>query len=130
MRILIVDDDAVNRRLLAAMLDAGGAPSLQASSAHEALIKLEGPDQIAAILMDLRMPGMDGLEATRLIRARSDAKAGLPIAIITADTALDLPEQCRAAGADDLILKPLNMGGVHEAVGRLLMKHPDAMLLG
>ena len=122
MRVLIVDDDAVNRRLLAAMLEAGGASSVQVSSAHEALALLDGPEPIAAILMDLRMPGMDGLTATRHIRARSDDKAHLPIAIITADAAVDLPDQCKAAGADDLIRKPINMGGLHASLGRLLAK--------
>ena len=65
---------------------------------------------------------MDGLTATRRIRARSDEKAHLPIAIITADAALDLPDQCKAAGADDLIRKPINMGGLHDSLGRLLAK--------
>lgn len=128
-RVLIVDDDPVNRRLLAAMLEVGGASAVAAFSAHEALNLLDGPRVISAIMMDLRMPGMDGLEATRLIRARSDARARLPIAIVTADASLDLPEACRAAGADELIRKPLNMGGVHDALGRLLTRDPAELLL-
>lgn len=58
------------------------------------------------ILMNLRMPGMDGLTAVRRVRARGDAKAMAPISIVTADMSPNLRAECPAAGADDLLHKP------------------------
>jgi CheY-like chemotaxis protein len=75
-----------------------------------------------AILMDLRMPGMDGLTAIRHIRARTDDKAKTPIIVVTADTAVDLREQCMSAGADDVILKPVAMGLLLKAMSRMMSK--------
>ena len=74
------------------------------------------------VLVDLRMPGMDGLTAIRHIRARPDAKAKLPIIVVTADTAPDLREQCLAAGADEVIFKPVAMDALFDAIGRLLAR--------
>ena len=70
--------------------------------------------------MDLRMPGMDGLEAIRRIRARPDEKAELPIIVITADTAIDLRERCLEAGADDVLFKPVAMDALFDSIGRVL----------
>ena len=121
MQVLIVDDDTVNRRLLKAMLEAGGMRVVEASNAVDALNQVSSLD-IDLILMDLRMPQMDGIDATRRLRQRNDHKGRVPIAIITADAASDLSERCKEAGADDLIRKPLNMGNLHDAIGRLLVQ--------
>ena len=74
------------------------------------------------VLMDLRMPGMDGLTAIRRIRDRADKKANIPIIVVTADTAVDLRERCVEAGADDVILKPVAMGLLRKAMSRVLSK--------
>jgi CheY-like chemotaxis protein len=70
--------------------------------------------------MDLRMPGMDGMEAIRRIRARGDAKAELPIIVVTADSGTDLREQCLEAGADDVLFKPVAMDALFDSIGRVL----------
>ena len=62
---------------------------------------------------------MDGLEAIRHIRARPDAKAGVPIILITADAGSTIEAQCRAAGADDLVLKPVSMMALFSAIAAL-----------
>ena len=72
------------------------------------------------VLMDLRMPGMDGITAIEHIRARRDAKAKLPVIVVTADTAVDLRERCIAAGADEVLFKPVAMDALFDAIGRLL----------
>lgn len=74
------------------------------------------------ILMDLRMPGMDGLTAIRELRSRESPKAELPVIVVTADTAPDLRERCLAAGADEVILKPVAMGVLLDAVGRMVAR--------
>ena len=56
----------------------------------------------------------------RRIRARDDAKAELPIIVVTADTALDLRERCLAIGADEVLFKPVAMDALFEAIGRVL----------
>lgn len=115
MRILLVEDNAVNRRVLGAMLRAGGFDMDEAEDGAAGLRMIdEGGYDL--ILMDLRMPGMDGLEAIRRIRVRGDAKADLPIILITADAGSTIEAQCRAAGADDLVLKPVSMMALFSAI--------------
>ena len=81
------------------------------------------------VLMDLRMPGMDGLTAIRQIRA-GDAKALLPVIVVTADTAQDIRSHCLSQGADDVILKPVAMKSLFDAIGRTLARTTgDAELL-
>jgi CheY-like chemotaxis protein len=68
------------------------------------------------------MPGMDGFTAIRHIRARTDAKANLPIIVVTADAGRTIEADCKAAGADDLVLKPVPMTTLFEAIGALIAK--------
>jgi CheY-like chemotaxis protein len=118
MRILLVEDNAVNRRVLGAMLRAGGFDMDEAEDGAAGLRMID-EDGYDLVLMDLRMPGMDGLEAIRRIRARRDAKADLPIILITADAGSTIEAQCRAAGADDLVLKPVSMMALFSAIAAL-----------
>jgi CheY-like chemotaxis protein len=80
------------------------------------------------VLMDLRMPGMDGLTAIRLLRGRGDGKSTLPVIVVTADTAVDLRERCIASGADDVIMKPIAMGALLESMGRMIARSADVVL--
>lgn len=119
MRILLVEDNAVNRRLLGAMLRAGG---FEMDEAEDGLAGLRMIDEshFDLVLMDLRMPGMDGITAIRHIRARGDAKAAVPVVVITADAGSTIEAECRAAGADDLVLKPVSMMALFSAVAALI----------
>ena len=99
MRVLAIEDDALNRRVVRDMLSVAGVGMDEADSA-EAGLRMIDRDEFDVILMDLRMPGMDGLEAIGRIRARSDAKNNLPIIVITADAASDLRARCIVGGAD------------------------------
>ena len=130
MRVLFVEDDPMNRRVVRDMLTVAGVEMVDAENAEIGL-ELIGVDVFDLILMDLRMPGMDGLEAIRRIRARPDTKALTPIVVVTADTAIDLRRQCDESGADDLILKPVAMDALFETIGRLMAQSasPEAMIL-
>lgn len=121
MQVLFVEDDAMNRRVVRDMLKVVGADMDEAPDAETGLAMIDR-DDFNIILMDLRMPGMDGLTAIRHLRSRTDAKADLPVIVVTADTALDLREQCLASGADEVILKPVAMGALLSAMGRMVAK--------
>lgn len=116
MRVLFVDDNAMNREVVKGMLTAAEVPMVEAESAEIGLQLIEA-DHFDLILMDLRMPGMDGLAAIRAIRARGDAKAALPIIVVTADNAPNIRDQALAAGADDLLHKPVQMQALFDAMG-------------
>ncbi len=117
-KILVVDDVAMNVKLLADVLGAKGYATVTASSGAEALAKLEieKPDML---LLDVMMPGMSGYEVCQAIRA-NPAHSMLPIVLVTA---LD-PAQERAkgleAGADDFLSKPVNQAELMARVKSLL----------
>ncbi len=117
----------MNRRVVRDMLDVAGAQMTEAESAEEGLRLLDAHD-FDMLLVDLRMPGMDGITAIRHVRARTDAKATVPIIVVTADTALDLRERCLAAGADEVIFKPVAMDNLFDAMGRVLAAGEGGMI--
>ena len=111
----------MNRRVVKDMLDVAGATMTEAEDAETGLRLLDA-NAYDVVLMDLRMPGMDGLTATGHIRARSDAKARIPIIVVTADTAPHLREDCIAAGADEVLFKPVAMDALFDTIGVLLAR--------
>lgn len=119
MKILFVEDDAMNRRVVRDMLDVAGATMAEADCAEAGLQRIED-EAFDLVLLDLRMPGMDGFEVIRRVRARDDAKRTLPIIVVTADTAIDLTDRCIAAGADEVLFKPVAMDALFDAIGRIL----------
>ena len=127
MNVLFIEDDRMNRRVVKDMLDVAGATMAEAESAEEGLQTLDEQD-FDMLLVDLRMPGMDGITAIKHIRARGDAKGNVPIIVITADTALDLRERCLQAGADEVLFKPVAMDALFEAMGRILARDADGMI--
>lgn len=127
MQILFVEDDPMNRRVVRDMLSVVGADMAEAQDAETGLRMVDENDY-SVVLMDIRMPGMDGLTAVRHLRSRADAKRALPIVVVTADTAIDLRERCLASGADEVIQKPVAMGALIEVLGRMLAKNERAMV--
>ena len=121
MKVLFIEDDRMNRRVVKDMLDVAGVAMEEADSGEAGLRILDESD-FDMLLIDLRMPGMDGITVIEHIRSRDDAKARLPIIVVTADTAPDLRERCIAAGADDVLFKPVAMEALFDAMGRLLAR--------
>ncbi|HEY5409695.1 MAG TPA: ATP-binding protein, partial [Caulobacteraceae bacterium] len=106
VRILVVDDAAVNRELVKLMLEPLGLRVEEASGGAEAVqAAMNTPFDL--ILMDVRMPGVDGLEATRVIRGASFANRTTPIIALTADVQPENAAACRAAGMNDVLAKPI-----------------------
>ncbi|MGZ8290671.1 MAG: response regulator, partial [Telluria sp.] len=110
--ILLVDDDVRNVFALTSALEQRGANVEIGRNGFEALAKLDEVPGIDLVLMDVMMPGMDGLEATRRIRAdgRFDR---LPIIAVTAKAMKDDQEQCIAAGANDYLAKPIDLNRLY-----------------
>ncbi|RSZ37200.1 MULTISPECIES: response regulator [unclassified Variovorax] len=106
--ILLVDDDVRNIFALTSALEQRGAIVEIGRNGREALEKLDQVSEIDLVLMDIMMPEMDGLEATR--RLRGDPRfEKMPVIAITAKATKDDREQCLAAGANDYLAKPVDL---------------------
>jgi CheY-like chemotaxis protein len=129
MRVLFVEDSEVNRRVVKEMLRAGGIEMSEAEDGRAGLEMIEVNDY-DLILMDLRMPGMDGITAIRQLRARDDQKASLPVIVVTADAGDNIDADCRRAGADDVLHKPVSMPKLFDAIGTLMARRGgDSVML-
>lgn len=106
-RILVVDDHPTNREVARLILTSYGCDVFEADDGATA-VAAAGADAFDAILMDVRMPGMDGLDATRAIRAAGGPSATAPILAVTADVMRDDIERCRASGMNGHVPKPIN----------------------
>jgi len=107
-KVLLVDDDVRNIFALASALEQKGLQVEIGRNGFEALSKLAEVPDVDLVLMDVMMPGMDGLEATRRIRANPKL-AQLPVTAVTAKAMKDDQEQCRRAGANDYLAKPIDL---------------------
>jgi CheY-like chemotaxis protein/CHASE3 domain sensor protein len=107
-RVLVVEDDVRNIYALSSVLEPRGAKVEIARNGREAVEHMKGKPGVDLILMDVMMPEMDGLQATRLIRELPD-QSSVPIIALTAKAMIDDREQCLSAGANDYIAKPLDV---------------------
>jgi PAS domain S-box-containing protein len=114
-RILVVDDVAQNRELVRAMLEAVGFDIDEAENGLQA-VKAALAKPYDLILMDMQMPGMDGLAATQAIRASLGPNAGRPILALSANVLPDQVAKCLKAGMNDHIPKPIN---ARELIGKI-----------
>jgi PAS domain S-box-containing protein len=118
MRVLLAEDNAVNQRLIQRMLEKmGHAVSI---AMHGALaLEFLQRDEFDLVLMDMRMPVMDGLEATRRIRASEvGSERHIPIVALTANAFEEDREACLKAGMDGFLVKPISAVSLREAVER------------
>jgi CheY-like chemotaxis protein len=119
--VLIVDDSAMNRAIARERLESLGCEVIEAPHAAGALriLRQEGV-QLDAILMDMNMPGMSGLEATRVLRTLPGPIALTPVVLVTADPTDFARSRAFAAGVDAFLVKPLEPELLQAELVRLL----------
>lgn len=116
--ILVVDDNAANLKLIAFLLSSRGHSVRVAANAEEALAAIDR-DVPEVILMDVQLPGMDGLSLTRKLRA-DPATAHVVIVAVTAYAMRGDEERALAAGCDDYVSKPIDTRSLPDRVAALL----------
>jgi PAS domain S-box-containing protein len=128
IRVLVVEDNAVNRELITTLLSPFDIEIETAVDGAEA-VEAVGRQQYDVILMDMQMPVMDGLTATRRIRAMgSSAAARTPIVAMTANVLPEHIARCREAGMDDHLGKPINPARLLQALDRWTRQDIEAQL--
>ena len=117
INVLAVDDNPEALKVLKFFFEEHGIKAQYATSGREALEKIEN-SKFSVVLMDMQMPGMDGLETTRIVRAREDQKQNTSIIALTANALTADKESCLAAGMNDYLSKPIEF----ELLKRKLVK--------
>ncbi|MBQ1784970.1 MAG: response regulator [Gammaproteobacteria bacterium] len=119
--VLLAEDNEINQQIACELLESAGLQVVVANNGREAIdqLKAKPGDHFALLLMDLQMPELDGLEATRQIRAES-RYAKLPIIAMTAHAMAEERERCLAVGMNDHIAKPIDPDALFQTLARYL----------
>ena len=122
LKVLLAEDNPVNALLAKTMLEKAGCSVSHATNGIGALQFLEGGLNPDLIIMDVEMPGLDGLEATRRIREREKRENAppMPILALTANSRREDIEECKAAGMDGYLSKPFDRQDLDEAIAKLV----------
>lgn len=119
LRVLVVEDNAVNQMVISALLNNMGVAARIVSSGSEAIDFLtKHEESFDLVLMDCEMPEMDGYEATRRIRKLGGDAGRIPIIALTAHALQEHREKCLAAGMDDHLAKPLTQQAIRDVLAR------------
>jgi CheY-like chemotaxis protein len=118
LRILLAEDNPVNQKLALRLLERMGYAADVAGDGLQAIAAIER-SEYDVVLMDVQMPELDGLEATRRIRARWPGDAGPRIVAMTANAMEGDREMCLAAGMDDYLSKPIRPEALGQALGAI-----------
>lgn len=121
LRVLLAEDNALNREIAVALLSKQGVTVETAENGQLCVEKFSAApnDYYDAVLMDVRMPVMNGYEATRAIRALARADAALPIIAMTADAFAEDVERCLSAGMNEHLSKPMDINKLMALLERL-----------
>lgn len=114
-KVLLVEDNPINQLLALRQLERLGCLVTSAQSGPEALDRF-APGAFDLVLMDVRLPGMDGLETTR--RLRATGAAATPVVALTANASMEDRKACLAAGMDDFLTKPVDDQALRAVIGR------------
>jgi len=118
-RILLVDDEPINQMITKEFLEDVGLAVSLANNGKEAVEQLQGDAPFDLVLMDIQMPEMDGVSASKLIRT-NPARRTLPIIALTANAFSEDRHKCLAAGMNDFVTKPVDPNALFEVILRWL----------
>ncbi|MDP3236630.1 MAG: response regulator [Myxococcales bacterium] len=118
-RVLVVEDNEINLHVALAMLRRSGCTTVAARDGLQALEVLS-KEQFDLVLMDCHMPNKDGFATTKELRARQGSTAHTWVIALTASALSDELQQCREAGMDDVLTKPLTLASLQEALARVV----------
>jgi two-component system, sensor histidine kinase and response regulator len=126
--VLVVEDDELNRDIVSGLLQHAGYRVSVARDGPEALQMMRSLNRVDVVFMDWQMPGMDGLEATRLLRGGAAGTAGqtVPIVALTANAFAEDRVACLAAGMNDFVTKPVLAEKLYGTVRRWAVPTPSA----
>jgi len=125
LRVLVVDDDTINRTLAAGILEKRGHSPVHATNGREA-VEAAASEAFDLIFMDVQMPELDGFEATRRIRnAEMATGRHTPIAALTAQAMTGDRERCLTAGMDHYLPKPLDKTALLALLERISASRPN-----
>lgn len=116
LAVLVAEDNPANRRVIQVLLQPAGVNLTFAENGAEALTAL-GQSDFDVVLMDANMPVMDGVAAVRAIRGLSDARAAMPVHMLTANAFDDDVRRYLAAGADGVLRKPVEVDALYRLLG-------------
>ena len=125
-RILVAEDNEVNSLVVTSMLEHNGCEVVCVQTGEEALRALEA-EPFDLVFMDVQMPRMDGIQATRAVRAMSGPARNIPIVALTASVLKEDALMCQLAGMNDFISKPINERVISEALKRWIIRRDIAM---
>jgi two-component system sensor histidine kinase RpfC len=124
--LLVADDNATNRTVLRMMLERAGHQCTLAEDGNQVLDELE-ERTFDAVILDMNMPHMNGSEAARAIRFTTLPGLHLPLIMLSADVSAETQEECRLAGIDQFLPKPIRIDDLLDALDRLIVS-PGALL--
>ena len=122
MRALCIDDHAINRRVLVAMLATAGIVADEAESGPSGIAMVDA-ENYDMIFMDLRMPIMDGFEAATRIRSRNDHKSRTPIILVTADASMTLEAPAWSDQFNGALFKPVKPEVLFDTIAKVLISN-------
>jgi two-component system, sensor histidine kinase and response regulator len=124
-RVLVVEDNPVNQKVAQRFLERLGCTVRVAANGAEA-VESSSRERFDLILMDMQMPVMDGISATRAIRGRENRGARTPIVALTANVLAGQFQSCIDAGMDDVLGKPLEPARLQDVLDRFVLRIPTA----
>ena len=121
LNVLLVDDDVLAARLLSANLGRPGRTAIEVAESGEEAMERLSRGGVDAVITDLAMPGMDGIELTRRIRALDRS---LPVVVLTANASIERAVEAIQAGANDFLQKPANVNALNALIERAVAERP------
>ena len=128
--VLVVDDQALNRGIARGMARKMGLNVIEAEHGQQALDLLAGGTVPDVILMDISMPGLDGITATHRLRGMPGAAARVPVLALTANDSAAVQDAARAGGMQGVLCKPIDAAALQRALASVLLAEPPAAAVG